>query len=62
MGKMFSQLPFRRKRVSICTLESDQMGRKGSREEAYVRMLCESLEDGEASTDFRWAEILPTKL
>lgn len=29
------------------------MGRKGSGEEAaYIRMLCESLEDGEASTDF----------
>lgn len=63
MGKMFSQLPFRRKLVSICTSESDQMGRKGSRgEEVYIRVLCESLEDGEASTDFSWAEILPTEL
>ena len=38
------------------------MGRKGSREETYVRMLCESLEDGEVSTDFSWAEISPTEL
>lgn len=36
------------------------MGRKGSGGgKAYVRMLCESLEDGE---DFSWAEILSTEL
>lgn len=63
MGKIFSQLLFRRKRLSICTSGSDQMGRKGSGEgEAYIHMLCESLEDGKASTDFSWAEILPTEL
>lgn len=39
------------------------MGKKGSGEgEAYICMLCESLEDGKASTDFSWAEILPTEL
>lgn len=30
--------------------------------EAYVRTLCESLADGETSTDFSWAEVLPAEL
>lgn len=40
------------------------MGGKGSGGgDASVCTLCESLEDdGKASTDFGWAEILPTEL
>lgn len=38
------------------------MEKWSSRGEAYVRMLCESLADGETFTDFSWAEVLPTEL
>lgn len=40
MRKMFSQLPFKRKTVTMCTQESDQVGKKGSRAgEDYVHVL-----------------------